>query len=311
MSLSTRSFSSQTGENTVVAPALSAELAAEQLADFIHRHPRLTVLTGAGVSTDSGIPDYRDRNGLWKRKPPVDHRDFMKCAATRQRYWGRALIGWPLIRNSAPNPAHFHLAELERRGHINLLITQNVDRLHQRAGSERVIDLHGRADEIRCMDCDYRAMRQLVHDRSYDLNPGFRHYTAETAPDGDADLEVDFSSFQVADCPNCAGILKPDVVFFGDNVPAERVQLAMENLRESDGLLVVGSSLMVYSGFRFCRYAREWGKPIVALTLGCTRADNLLDLKLDAPIGATLAETIVQLSAAQDDMHSDNSTPSS
>lgn len=289
MSLSTTSSTAPPTENSVADPA---ERAAQQLADFIRRHPRLTVLTGAGVSTDSGIPDYRDRNGQWKRKPPVDHRDFIASAATRQRYWGRALIGWPVIRNSAPNPAHSHLAELERRGQINLLITQNVDRLHQRAGSERVIDLHGRADEIRCMDCDYRAKRQLVHDRHYDLNPDFRHYTAETAPDGDADLEVDFSGFQVADCPECAGILKPDVVFFGDNVPRKRVQLAMDALRESDGLLVVGSSLMVYSGFRFCRYAKEWGKPMAALNLGKTRADDLIDLKLNAAIGETLAATL-------------------
>ncbi|WP_105101847.1 NAD-dependent protein deacetylase [Microbulbifer pacificus] len=292
MSLSTLSSSPSPNENAVADTGLSTDLAAQQLADFIRRYPRLTVLTGAGVSTDSGIPDYRDRNGQWKRKPPVDHRDFMASSATRQRYWGRALIGWPVIRNSAPNPAHFHLAELERRGHIQLLITQNVDRLHQRAGSARVIDLHGRADEIRCMACDYRAMRQVVHDRSYDLNPDFRHYTAETAPDGDADLEVDFSSFRVADCPDCSGILKPDVVFFGDNVPKERVQLAMDALRASDGLLVVGSSLMVYSGFRFCRYAKEWGKPIAALNFGKTRADDLIDLKLSAGIGETLAATL-------------------
>lgn len=270
----------------------SAEIAGAQLAAFIERYPRLMILTGAGVSTDSGIPDYRDHKGEWKRKPPVDHRDFMACSTTRQRYWGRALIGWPLIRNSQPNPAHYHLAELERRGHVALLVTQNVDRLHQRAGSRNVVDLHGRADEIRCMACEFRADRQAVHERSYDLNPGFRHYTAETAPDGDADLEVDFSDFQVADCPDCRGILKPDVVFFGDNVPKDRVQRAVDALQASDALLVVGSSLMVYSGFRFCRYAREWGKPIAALNIGRTRADDLLDLKLDARIGKTLEQTL-------------------
>ncbi|MCQ3828231.1 NAD-dependent protein deacetylase [Microbulbifer elongatus] len=292
MSLSTLSSTPRPDSNLVTDLPFSSTEAAEQLADFIRRHPHLTVLTGAGVSTDSGIPDYRDRNGQWKRKPPVDHRDFMQCAATRQRYWGRALIGWPVIRNSAPNPAHFHLAELERRGHINLLITQNVDRLHQRAGSQQVLDLHGRADEIRCMDCDYRAMRQQVHDRSYELNPTFRDYTAEAAPDGDADLEVDFSNFQVVDCPDCAGILKPDVVFFGDNVPRTRVQRALDTLQASDGLLVVGSSLMVYSGFRFCRYAKEWGKPMATLNLGKTRADDLIDLKLNADIGQTLKQTL-------------------
>ena len=270
----------------------TADTAAEQLAAFIRCHPRLMVLTGAGVSTDSGIPDYRDQKGEWKRKPPVDHREFMASEATRQRYWGRALIGWPLIRNSQPNPAHYHLAELEKRGHVELLVTQNVDRLHQRAGGKNVIDLHGRADEIRCMVCTFRENRQAVHERSYKLNPGFRHYTAETAPDGDADLEVDFSGFQVANCPDCRGILKPDVVFFGDNVPKDRVQRAVDALQASDALLVVGSSLMVYSGFRFCRYAKEWGKPIAALNLGRTRADDLLDLKLDAGIGETLERAL-------------------
>ena len=280
------------GVNGGPLPSLAA---AAQLAEFIRKYPRLLVLTGAGVSTDSGIPDYRDTSGAWKRKPPVDHRDFMRCAATRQRYWGRALIGWPAIRNAAPNAAHFHLAELERRGHVTLLVTQNVDRLHQRAGSQQVVDLHGRADEIRCMDCDYRAHRQQVHERSYALNPRYRDYRAESAPDGDADLEVDFSRFTVADCPQCRGILKPDVVFFGDNVPKTRVEQSLEALRNSDGLLVVGSSLMVYSGFRFCRYAREWGKPIAALNLGHTRADDLLELKLNAGIADTLAAAIPQL----------------
>ncbi|WP_250459471.1 NAD-dependent protein deacetylase [Microbulbifer litoralis] len=269
--------------------------AAERLAAFIRRHPRLTILTGAGVSTDSGIPDYRDQQGAWKRKQPVQHRDFMQSLDTRRRYWGRSLVGWPIMQQSRPNPAHRHLAELESRAHSELLVTQNVDRLHQRAGSHRVIDLHGRADEIVCMTCDYRCQRQAVHDRCYALNPDFHRYRATTAPDGDADLEVDFSGFRVADCPQCSGILKPDVVFFGDNVPKTRVQRALDALQGSDALLVVGSSLMVYSGFRFCRYAREWRKPMAALNLGRTRADDMLDLKLDARIGETLAATLAQL----------------
>ncbi|GAA5524162.1 NAD-dependent protein deacetylase [Microbulbifer aestuariivivens] len=272
--------------------ALAPQRAAALLSDFMRRHPRLILLTGAGVSTDSGIPDYRDEDGAWKRKQPVQHQDFMSSLDTRRRYWGRSLIGWPLIRLSQPNPAHHHLAELERRGRVELLVTQNVDRLHQRAGSESVIDLHGRADRIRCMDCDYHCDRQQVHEQCFDLNPAFRQYRATVAPDGDADLDVDFSDFRVFDCPRCGGILKPDVVFFGDSVPAGRVQAA---LRACDGLLVVGSSLMVYSGFRFCRLAREWGKPIAALNLGRTRADDLLQLKLDARIGETLAVTLQQL----------------
>lgn len=269
--------------------------AAEQLVGFVRSHPRLLVLTGAGVSTDSGIPDYRDQNGAWKRRQPVQHQEFMTRPEIRQRYWGRSLIGWPMMRNARPNPSHWHLAELERRGHTAALVTQNVDGLHQRAGSEQVVDLHGRADQVICMSCEYRCDRHQVHERSGELNPHYTGYTASTAPDGDADLEVDFSQFQVADCPRCQGILKPDVVFFGDNVPRTRVAGALEQLRASDGLLVVGSSLMVYSGFRFCRYAQEWNKPIATLNIGRTRADALEPLKLNARIGPTLEATLARL----------------
>jgi NAD-dependent SIR2 family protein deacetylase len=269
--------------------------AAARLADFIHRYPNLFVLTGAGISTDSGIPDYRDGEGAWKRKQPVQHQDFMSQPELRQRYWGRSLIGWPVIRNARPNPAHFQVAELESRGLASLVVTQNVDRLHQLAGNRRVVDLHGRADQVICMSCDYRCDRDEVHERCSALNPGFRRFDATTAPDGDADLEVDFGAFQVADCPRCDGILKPDVVFFGDYVPRQRVTSATEALKASDGLLVIGSSLMVYSGLRFCRYAHEWGKPIATLNLGRTRADPLVDLKLNARIGETLQAALAQL----------------
>ena len=271
------------------------EEAGELLAGFIRRHPRLMILTGAGVSTDSGIPDYRDGDGAWKRKQPVQHQDFMESFHTRQRYWGRSLIGWPVMRNATPNPSHFHIADLELLNHSNLVVTQNVDRLHQKAGSRAVLDLHGRADEVLCMSCGYRCPRDEVHERCADLNPGFREYTATTAPDGDADLEVDFSDFRPADCPKCSGILKPDVVFFGDFVPKQRVTSALDMLKASDGLLVIGSSLMVYSGFRFCRYGKEWGKPMATLNLGRTRAEELVDLKLNARIGETLAAALRQL----------------
>lgn len=269
--------------------------AGAMLAEFIHRHPGLMILTGAGVSTDSGIPDYRDGDGAWKRRQPVQHQDFMISPTVRQRYWGRSLIGWPVIRNARPNTAHHHVAELELRNHSRLLVTQNVDRLHQQAGSRAVTDLHGRADEVICMGCGYRCKRDEVHERCADMNPEFGHYTAGAAPDGDADLEVDFSDFRVADCPCCGGILKPDVVFFGDYVPKDRVCSALDTLKASDGLLVIGSSLMVYSGFRFCRYAKEWGKPMATLNLGRTRADSLVDLKLNSGISETLAVSLGQL----------------
>ena len=273
-------------------PAQDPSLA---LFEFIRQHPRLLILTGAGMSTDSGIPDYRDQEGQWKRKQPVQHGDFMQSELVRQRYWGRSLIGWPVIRDAEPNQAHAALAELEAMGHVELLVTQNVDRLHQQSGSQQVIDLHGRSDEVICMSCDYRVKRDQVHAESARLNPEFTCFTAETAPDGDADLEVDFTGFKVPGCPSCSGILKPDVVFFGDNVPKERVEKVSEALDRSDALLVIGSSLMVFSGFRFCRYAEQREKPIAALTLGKTRADELLQLKLDAPIGPTLGSLIGML----------------
>lgn len=289
----TNSIAMPVNEEPLVAH--QPEQAGELLAEFIKRHPRLVILTGAGVSTDSGIPDYRDGDGSWKRKEPVQHGEFMSSLPARQRYWGRSLIGWPVIRNAAPNSAHQLIADLEQRGHSNLLVTQNVDRLHQKAGSHSALDLHGRADEVICMTCGSRSTRDLVHQRCADLNPEFRHYSAAVAPDGDADLELDFSSFQLADCDHCGGILKPDVVFFGDNVPRQRVDSALDALKASDGLLVIGSSLMVYSGFRFCRYASEWSRPLVTLNLGRTRADSLVDLKLNARISETLALALKQL----------------
>lgn len=271
-----------------LVPDQTPEEAAEQLSSFLHQHPQIMVLTGAGMSTDSGIPDYRDGSGAWKRKPPVQHQDFMQSPSTRQRYWGRSLVGWPVMSNAQPNVAHRRVADLERRGRISLLVTQNVDRLHQRAGSARVIDLHGRSDQVLCMSCGRQTTRASVHRHCNELNPDFMHFRANAAPDGDADLEVDFSSFKVPGCAHCGGVLKPDVVFFGDNVPKERVQLALEALQESSALLVIGSSLMVYSGFRFCRYAHERGIPIAILNLGQTRADGLVQLKLNARIAETL-----------------------
>lgn len=271
---------------------MAAEEAALKLAEYIRACPRLLVLTGAGVSTDSGIPDYRDVRGAWKRRQPVQHDAFLSDPALRQRYWARSLLGWPVIRSATPNRAHHHLADLEALGYTNLLVTQNVDRLHQKAGSRAVIDLHGRADQVLCMNCGYRCDRDQVHQRCAEINPGFLEFSAGTAPDGDADLDVDFSRFRVVDCPDCGGILKADVVFFGDFVPRDRVDRALDYLREADGLLVVGSSLMVYSGLRFCRYAREWGKPMAALNLGRTRADDMLDLRLNAGISQTLSHCL-------------------
>jgi NAD-dependent SIR2 family protein deacetylase len=252
------------------------------LRDFIQAHPRLAVLTGAGVSTGSGIPDYRDVQGEWKRARPVEFRPFMTDLEVRQRYWARSLAGWPIISRAQPNGAHLALARLETNGFVQLLITQNVDGLHSTAGSRHVIDLHGRLDSVRCMQCDHTLPRAELQRHLLLSNPAWAEIHGAVAPDGDVDLEGrDYSAFIVPDCPKCGGILKPDVVFFGESVPRERVDRAFEGVKNSDALLVVGSSLMVYSGFRFAEAAAAAGKPIVAVNLGRTRADHLLALKIN------------------------------
>ena len=246
------------------------------LEDFVERHRRLFVLTGAGCSTSSGIPDYRDADGQWKRQQPVTYQAFMGEEATRRRYWARSLLGWRRIRRARPNDAHRALARLEAMGRIELLLTQNVDRLHQAAGSARVIDLHGRIDRVRCMGCERRRPRDEFQDELGRLNAGWLGLDATDAPDGDADLEsADFSSFAVPSCRRCGGVLKPDVVFFGENVPRDRVDAAKRHLERADAMLIVGSSLMVYSGFRFVQWAASAGKPAAAINLGRTRADGL------------------------------------
>ncbi|HEX7815212.1 NAD-dependent protein deacetylase [Dyella sp.] len=260
-----------------------------RLAEFIDRHRRLFVLTGAGCSTDSGIPDYRDTDGGWKRPPPVTYQAFMGEAATRQRYWARSLVGWRRFGRAAPNDTHRALAVLEQQGRLQLLVTQNVDRLHQAAGSEHVVDLHGRLDLVRCMQCETRSTRTLFQEALERDNPAWIEVDATDAPDGDADLDgLDFSTFQIPPCPHCGGVLKPDVVFFGENVPRERVDAGMQAVQEADAMLVVGSSLMVYSGYRFAYAASRAGKPIAALNLGRTRADPLLSMKIDQPCAAAL-----------------------
>ena len=260
------------------------------LREFIERHPRLAVLTGAGVSTNSGIPDYRDEHGEWKRARPVEFRPFMTKLEVRQRYWARSTVGWPIIAQAKPNDAHRALAQLESLGFVELLITQNIDGLHEAAGSRTVIDLHGRLDVVRCMQCDHTLPRVELQRQLLADNPTWADIPARVAPDGDVDIERDFSQFVVPDCPQCGGILKPDVVFFGEPVPRDRVARAFEGVAKADALLVVGSSLMVYSGFRFAEAAAAAGKPIAAVNLGRTRADHLFALKIGAPADRVLGE---------------------
>lgn len=269
---------------------------AERLGDWVSVHRRCVVLTGAGVSTESGIPDYRDGQGQWKRKPPVQFRDFVQSPAARQRYWARSLIGWRHIAAAQPSAAHRALAELDARGFVQQIVTQNVDGLHQRAGSRRVIDLHGRLDRVVCLNCGNMIDRERFQRQLEALNPVWRSYTARVAPDGDADLDgVDFDSFTVPDCERCGGILKPDVVFFGESVPRARSAAALAAVESASALLVAGSSLMVWSGFRLVRAAAERGTSIVAINRGRTRADALLDFKCEAECGALLADVAQRL----------------
>lgn len=252
------------------------------LRDFVDRHERLFVLTGAGCSTNSGIPDYRDTDGNWKRTQPVTFQAFMGEELTRQRYWARSLIGWRRFGQARPNDAHHALACLEQIGKCEVLVTQNVDRLHQAAGSKKVIDLHGRLDLVRCMGCERRIQRDEFQHEMGRLNTGWLDLDAAAAPDGDADLEgVDFASFIVPACEICGGILKPDVVFFGENVPREFVDAALGHLQKADAMLIAGSSLMVYSGFRFVQAAVRAEIPIAAVNLGRTRADEFLSFKVE------------------------------
>jgi len=255
----------------------------QALQDFVNAHHRLFVLTGAGCSTGSGIPDYRDADGQWKRAQPMTYQAFMGETTARRRYWARSFVGWPRFEAARPNDVHRALARLETLGKCELLLTQNVDRLHQAAGSAAVIDLHGRLDQVRCMHCDRRSPRAEFQADLVRLNPEWRAMTATQAPDGDADLDdADISGFVIAPCAICGGVLKPDVVFFGESVPRDRVDAAMKHLEAADAMLVVGSSLMVYSGFRFVESAVRAGKPVAAVNLGRTRADDLLTLKIEA-----------------------------
>lgn len=263
------------------------------LSGFLARHRSLVVLTGAGVSTASGIPDYRDRDGVQKVARPIQFRDFMSRDEARRRYWSRSFTGWPRFSVAEPNAAHAALAELESRGKVDTLITQNVDRLHSQAGSRSVIDLHGDLGRVRCMDCEARFDRGEHQARLRSANPAWQAESTAPRPDGDVALDDgDVGRFVVPGCPDCGGILKPDVVMFGENVSRERVHAATAAVERADALLVVGSSLMVFSGFRFARQAHARGIPIAILNLGRTRADGLAALKVESDCAEALARAV-------------------
>lgn len=269
----------------------------DDLRDLFERHARLFVLTGAGISTDSGIPSYRNADGVWQRSPPVLLNDFLRSESTRQRYWARSMMGWPMVAKARPNAAHSALACLEVEGCFEQLVTQNVDGLHQRAGSENVIELHGNLAVVFCLDCGARHSRAAIQHALETQNPWLHDALTTTAPDGEAKLQrVDPTAFRVPSCSYCGGVLKPDVVFFGEGVPRERVASASLALERADAMLVIGSSLMVYSGYRFCEQAHAMGKPIAAINLGRTRADHLLALKVERSCSDALGSLVGRLS---------------
>ncbi|MBD9599543.1 NAD-dependent protein deacetylase [Pseudomonas sp. PDM10] len=241
------------------------------------------VLTGAGISTPSGIPDYRDNQGVRRGRQPMMYQEFLSAPESRRRYWARAMLGWPRVRQAQPNVAHEALARLQSSQQISGLITQNVDTLHDQAGSHDVIELHGSLHRVLCLDCGKRSERDSIQQLMEAQNPYLAGVDAVQAPDGDTLLDAAFEArFQVPHCPHCAGErMKPDVVFFGENVAQITAAKAMAAVEKAAGLLVVGSSLMAYSAFRLCRAVADQGKPLIAINLGKTRADDLLDLKIE------------------------------
>ncbi len=255
---------------------------------------RITVLTGAGLSTDSGIPDYRGPQTRHIPRNPIQYRQFVGDAQMRRRYWARSLRGWPAIAAAQPNRGHEVLAELETRGRITGIITQNVDQLHHKAGSHRVVELHGSLDRVVCLGCGRRSARAALQEALLAANPGLDLAPSgavapgEIAPDGDAVLEPG-RGFRVVGCARCGGVLKPDVVFFGENTAKDVVAAAWELFAEGEVLLVLGSSLTVFSGYRFVHRAAREGLPVGIVALGPTRGDGDATVKLDAPLGAVLA----------------------
>jgi len=256
----------------------------DQLSRFLAPLRRVLVLTGAGISTASGIPDYRGPDGVRRGMAPIQGPEFRTCEAVRRRYWARSMVGYPALARAAPNPAHLAIADLQADARLGDLITQNVDGLHQRAGSQAVIELHGNIHGVICLDCHASFSRRFVQTLLEQLNPDMPDRAADigAAPDGDAHFEPEaLAQFHVPVCIHCDGTLKPDVVFFGDGVASACTAQAVAAMDAADALLVVGSSLMVFSGFRFCRMAQATGKPIAAINLGITRADDLISLKID------------------------------
>jgi len=246
------------------------------LQGFLSNKQSLIILTGAGISAGSGIPTYRDANGDWQRSTPIQHGEFINQPSSRQRYWLRSYAGWPAVNRAEPTFSHKAITHLEESGVARLVVTQNVDRLHQKAGTRRVIDLHGRLDRVVCLECQAHYDRQWFQQQLKQVNP-FLAESDQLAPDGDAHVESCLASqVDVPDCPACSSTLKPDVVFFGGQVSKDIVEEIYRSLDNADGLLIIGSSLKVFSGYRFSRYAASLNLPVAAINPGKMRGEELI-----------------------------------
>jgi len=257
---------------------------------------RFVALTGAGCSTESGIPDYR--GGGRPARNPIQHDAFMRRGDVRRRYWARATLGWERFSAAQPNRAHRALAALEVSGALAGVITQNVDRLHHQAGSRRVVELHGALADVLCLACGRKEERGSLQTRLLAANPGWLTHGAQAQPDGDAEISTEaVADFVVVGCLVCGGDLKPDVVFFGGSVPAATLESAWELFAEGEVLLVVGSSLTVYSGWRFVRHAHEQNVPVAIVNMGPTRGDEVVSVKVAAPAGQVVTALAKALGA--------------
>lgn len=250
----------------------------------------VVVLSGAGLSTESGIPDYRGPSGALRRHAPMTYRAFVSDAVARHRYWARSYLGWPQIEGARPNDGHRAVAALQAVGALSGVITQNVDGLHQAAGTRDVVELHGGLDRTVCLGCGDRASRRDLDDRLRAANPGFRVDVDKVNPDGDVELsDAELVGFRMIGCLRCGGgPLKPDVVFFGESVPRDRVAHCFELVDAAGAVLVLGSSLTVLSGFRFVRHAAQRGIPVAIVNQGPTRGDAFASVRVDAPLGVVL-----------------------
>jgi NAD+-dependent protein deacetylase sirtuin 4 len=264
----------------------------QQQLDTIHHlvaGRRIAILTGAGISTDSGIPDYRGAETRRRARHPIRYQEFVRDEDARRRYWARSLVGWMRFSRAKPNDAHRALGRMEAAGFVSGLVTQNVDRLHHKGGSSDIVELHGALAEVCCLECGLLEDRSQLQRRMLEANQDFPIRSAEMAPDGDAEIPAEATaSFRPPECLACGGTLKPHVVFFGENVPRHRVERARVAVDAADVLLVAGTSLAVYSGYRFALHASRLNKPLVIINLGETRADGLATIKCELPLGEVL-----------------------